>query len=117
MAKWPYNTQRWQRLRRLKLRTNPLCEACLKDYQRLEPATAVDHIAPISTGGEAYPALGELRSLCASCHNTKTRAEQLGTTAPIKGCDVYGYPLDPRHSWYSGSPLRDEEKKSQNDFE
>jgi hypothetical protein len=26
MATWPYNTQRWQRLRRLKLQMNPLCE-------------------------------------------------------------------------------------------
>ncbi len=110
MSKWPYNTARWQRLRRLKLRTNPLCEDCMRSYTRLEPAAAVDHIIPINSGGDAYPPLEDLRSLCASCHNTKTRAEQLGRSPPIKGCDVHGYPLDPRHPWYSGSPLRDEER-------
>ena len=49
-------------------------------------------------------------SMCASCHNRKTRGEQLGKELPIKGCDVYGYPLDPRHPWYKGSPLRDKER-------
>jgi 5-methylcytosine-specific restriction protein A len=107
MAIWPYNTQRWQRLRRMKLRVNPLCETCLKQ-NRIEPAVAVDHIVPVkAAGGEAYPALDWLMSMCASCHNRKTRGEQLGAELPIKGCDVYGYPLDPRHPWWEGSPLRD----------
>jgi 5-methylcytosine-specific restriction endonuclease McrA len=99
MAKWPYTTQRWQRIRRQKLQQNPLCEVCLK-HQRIEPAIAVDHIIAISEGGDAYPALDRLMSLCTSCHNRKTRGEQLGRDIPIIGCDERGYPLDPRHPWY-----------------
>jgi 5-methylcytosine-specific restriction protein A len=102
MATWPYNTQRWQRLRKLKLQLNPLCETCLKQ-RRIEPAVAVDHIVAIKAGGTAYPPLDDLRSECASCHNRKTRiVEQLGAELTIKGCDENGYPLDPNHPWYGG---------------
>jgi hypothetical protein len=62
MAVWPYTTQRWQRLRRMKLRVNPLCEICLKQ-KRIVPAVAVDHIVPVKApGGEAYPALDWLEN-------------------------------------------------------
>ena len=106
MAVWPYTTQRWQRLRRMKLQTNPLCETCLKQ-QRIVPATVVDHVLAVKAGGAPYPALDELRSQCASCHNRKTNiVEQQRKELTVKGCDEYGYPLDPNHSWYSGSPLR-----------
>jgi len=77
MAKWPYSTQRWQRLRRQKLREYPLCEACLQ-VGRIEPATVVDHRIAINAGGDPYPPLAELTSLCERCHNAKTRCEQLG---------------------------------------
>jgi 5-methylcytosine-specific restriction endonuclease McrA len=98
MSCWPYSTQRWQRIRRQRLQQNPLCEACLKQ-QRIEPAVAVDHVVPIKAGGAAYPALDALMSLCASCHNRKTRGEQLGRELPIRGCNVDGSPLAPqRHS-------------------
>jgi 5-methylcytosine-specific restriction enzyme A len=100
MATWPYTTQRWQRLRRHKLRQHPLCEACLQTG-RIEPAVAVDHRVRIKDGGEPFPALDQLASLCARCHNTKTRAEQMGETSWLtKGCDVRGYPLDRNHPWY-----------------
>jgi 5-methylcytosine-specific restriction protein A len=100
MAQWPYNTQRWQRLRRRKLQEHPLCEACLR-VGRIEPATAVDHRLAIAAGGDQYPPLADLASLCARCHNAKTRAEQLGETNWLyKGCDAFGYPLDPNHPWY-----------------
>ena len=98
MSIWPYSTQRWQRMRRMKLRRNPLCEACIK-VGRIEPATAVDHRVPISAGGDPYPGLDELASLCARCHNLKTRGEQVGENYLTKGCDVNGMPLDPRHPW------------------
>jgi 5-methylcytosine-specific restriction enzyme A len=100
MSGWPYNTQRWQRLRKLKLQLHPLCEVCLR-VGRIEPAFAVDHRKPINAGGDPYPALDALASLCERCHNSKTRSEQLGETDWFtKGCDVNGYPLDPRHPWY-----------------
>jgi 5-methylcytosine-specific restriction enzyme A len=102
MAKWPYTTQRWQRVRKQKLQAYPLCEACLQ-HGKIEPAVAVDHRRPIKNGGEPFPLLDQLASLCASCHNTKSRAEQMGETNWMyKGCDVFGYPLDPKHPWYRG---------------
>ena len=87
---------------------NPLCETCLKQ-QRIEPAITVDHIVAVKApGGEAYPPLERHALQCASCHNRKTRiVEQLGEELTVKGCDVYGYPLDPNHPWYRSSPLRD----------
>jgi 5-methylcytosine-specific restriction enzyme A len=99
MAVWPYTTQRWQRIRRLKLATNPLCEICLKQG-RIEPAVAVDHIVPIKSGGPPYPDLDALQSLCTSCHNHKTNCEREGKAVFAKGCDIRGYPLDPNHPWY-----------------
>jgi 5-methylcytosine-specific restriction enzyme A len=103
MATWPYTTQRWQRLRRHKLREHPLCQACLQ-VGRIEPATVVDHRSPIRRGGDPFPALEQLASLCARCHNAKTRAEQAGEAYLIKGCDVFGNPLDPKHPWYRERP-------------
>jgi 5-methylcytosine-specific restriction enzyme A len=99
VAKWPYTTQRWQRLRRLKLQEKPLCELCIK-IGRIEPATVVDHLVAIKAGGDPYPPLYALMSLCAPCHNTKTRVvEQLGREFTVRGCDERGYPLDPNHPW------------------
>jgi 5-methylcytosine-specific restriction endonuclease McrA len=101
MAQRPYSTQRWQKLRRLKLRVNPLCESCLQ-LGRIEPATVADHKTPISAGSDPYPPLAELASLCARCHNAKTRAEQLGEKEWLhRGCDAFGFPLDPNHPWYA----------------
>jgi 5-methylcytosine-specific restriction endonuclease McrA len=97
MAKWPYTTQRWQRLRKQKLQANPLCEMCLKQGG-IEVATVVDHIVGINKGGQAFPPLDGLMSCCESCHNRKTRiVEQLDkdlTPKVIRGCDVDGRPFD-----------------------
>ena len=102
MAEYPYNTQRWQRFRRQKLQRETLCESCLQ-FGKIEPATVVDHRIPISAGGDPFPPLDQLASLCERCHNTKTRAEQLGETNWLhKGCDIHGNPLDPNHPWYGG---------------
>jgi 5-methylcytosine-specific restriction endonuclease McrA len=54
--------QRWQRIRRLKLEQNPLCETCIK-FGRLEPAVAVDHVVAINAGGDPFPPLDRLRWL------------------------------------------------------
>ena len=99
MSDWPYCTSRWQRLRRQKLMQHTLCQACLQDG-RIAPATAVDHVVPINAGGDPFPVFDGLASLCASCHNAKTRAEQLGESNWMyKGCDINGRPRDPRHPW------------------
>jgi hypothetical protein len=97
----------------VKLARNPLCEVCL---QRAEIAAAevVDHRTPISERGrkerrmsEAFPPLDELASLCASHHNQKTRAEQLGETDWMrKGCDIFGRPNDCDHPWNKPSAAK-----------
>jgi 5-methylcytosine-specific restriction endonuclease McrA len=106
MSTWPYSTQRWQRLRKLKLQQNPLCEICLQERAEIVPAIAVDHRIPISKDGrekrlasEAFPALDQLASLCESHHNAKTNAEQRGEDYMRKGCDIFGRPNDPDHPW------------------
>ena len=106
MSVWPYTTRRWQRLRKLKMQCNPLCEACLQ-VGEIVPAEVVDHRRPITKEGrerrsaaEAFPPLDQLASLCAMHHNQKTRAEQLGEKDYMhRGCDVFGRPLDPEHHW------------------
>lgn len=100
MAQWPYSTAQWQKLRRLKLQQNTLCEVCI-EQGRLEVAIAVDHIKAINDGGDPFPPLDQLRSLCVRCHNRKTRiVEQQGKQLTVKGCDEHGMPLDPKHAWY-----------------
>jgi hypothetical protein len=65
MAEWPYNTSNWRRLRRAKLSSRPLCEACqLRGRRTL--AKAVDHIKPVNQGGHPFPHFDELMSLCTS---------------------------------------------------
>jgi len=102
VAKWPYNTAAWLRLRRLKLEDAPLCEAC-GVMGRITPANHVDHRTPISGGGDPFPSLEDLASLCLPCHSAKTargvEAGAVRTSKPRKGCNPDGTPLDPAHPW------------------
>src|SRR4051812_13266243 len=109
MATWPYNTPAWQRLRRRKLNTTPLCEVCNK-LDRLVPAKAVDHIVAINGGGEAFPPLDGLMSLCQACHNIKTTALERadGRGIAYKGGDANGLPIDPLHPFYAHTPSNHE---------
>lgn len=98
MAAWPYNTGRWQALRAVKLQASPVCEHCAKRGLHVR-ATAVDHIIAISKGGAPFPPLAGLRSLCARCHNQKTRAVDTATGkgVAVKGANAAGLPLDASH--------------------
>ncbi len=100
MAKWPYSTAAWQRLRRLKLAQTPICELCPPGY--VTPADTVDHRLAISEGGDPW-AWDNLTSCCAKCHSMKTaRGKEAGaakTKKPMKGCDAKGNPLDQAHPW------------------
>lgn len=103
MAAWPYNTTAWRNLRRAKLSDQPLCEVCLR-REVVTIAEAVDHVVSIAKGGEPFPPLTGLMSLCTSCHNSKTRrvdsADSKGGSR-WKGCDVDGNPIDPDDEWYA----------------
>lgn len=72
-SKWFYNSPEWQRLRKQKLRLNPLCEHCEREG-KVRPATVVDHIVPIKEGGIALD-INNLQSLCKPCHDSKTARE------------------------------------------
>ncbi|GAB5431047.1 HNH endonuclease [Epibacterium sp. MM17-32] len=106
MNKWPYCTSTWKRLRLVKLDESPLCFACQQRGQVVE-ATTVDHIKPISQGGDPFPELSGLMSLCERCHNEKTsgfdRTKGNATGRRFKGCDANGNPIDPADGWWGHS--------------
>ena len=64
----------WERLRRIKLRRQPLCQwpGCI------ELATDVDHIAPVRRASEVLVGLNELQSLCHAHHSLKTATQDGG---------------------------------------
>lgn len=76
-----YHTTAWRKLRKAVLRDNPLCVECQK-INIIELAKVVDHINPVSTGGnDAEKARlmwdwDNLQPLCDSCHNRKSAKEQ-----------------------------------------
>ncbi|HEY2533451.1 MAG TPA: hypothetical protein VGJ20_36890 [Xanthobacteraceae bacterium] len=92
-----YCTASWARRRRHRLRVEPLCRLCL-EAGRVTPAVVADHIERHEGDYQKFR-IGELRSLCATCHNN------LGANnAPRRsavGAD--GTPSDPAHWWNTGS--------------
>jgi 5-methylcytosine-specific restriction protein A len=105
VAEWPYNTAAWKRLRLAKLAANPLCYAC-ELRGRLVPAVAVDHVTAIAAGGDPFPPLDGLMSLCQRCHNEKTNAvdrpDRAASGRRFKGFDAAGNPIDPGDAWHGG---------------
>jgi len=103
MAKWPYNTTAWKKLRRAKLNRTPFCEICEMRGRRI-PANTVDHILAIAKGGSPFPSFEKLHSMCASCHGAKTAALDRagGSGIAVKGCDASGRPIDPSHPFNAG---------------
>lgn len=106
MAKWPYGTAQWQRLRRAHLDQFPQCEGC-EQMGILSQAVAVDHRVAISEGGAAFPGHDGLASYCTACHSAKTvRGAEAGavrTRKPRRGCNASGEPLDRTHEWRAKS--------------
>lgn len=66
---------RWQRLRLMFLRANPLCAHCL-EAGRVSAATDVDHVLARRNGGTDD--WDNLQPLCHSCHSRKTARENRG---------------------------------------
>ncbi len=110
MDDWPYNTRRWQRLRRLKLATDPLCEYF--PLGAMTAATQVDHRKRIADCGDPW-AMDNLASCCASCHSKKTfHVDMRGKEGvPMRGCDANGMPIDPEHEWSKEKSLRAGERR------
>lgn len=59
-------TSQWDKVRALQLARAPLCAMCMQ-HDRVEPATVVHHIKPITEGG-AMLDMDNLMSLCRQCH-------------------------------------------------
>ncbi len=65
----------WRRVRLFHLQEHPLCVVCLETGQTTA-ATEVDHIAPLTAGGERLDSRN-LRSLCERHHKQITAAYRL----------------------------------------
>lgn len=57
---------RWLKLQKSKLRSDPLCEICRRNF-----ATEVDHIRELQDGGGEFD-WDNLQSLCRDCHKAKS---------------------------------------------
>jgi 5-methylcytosine-specific restriction enzyme A len=96
---------RWRRARARYLAEHPLCASCLAEA-RLTAATVVDHLMPHGGDRQLFWD-GQWQGLCKPCHDSKTvrdgrwrrqsRGEQ--QVRHVRGCDIYGMPLDPNHPW------------------
>ena len=82
----------WQKVRKMKIRQDPCCEAC--DKQGVDTiATVVHHIKEITTHPELRLVMSNLMSLCHDCH------EALHGRLTVVGCDVNGFTLNLSHEW------------------
>jgi 5-methylcytosine-specific restriction enzyme A len=90
--KW-YNSTPWRKRRANQLALYPLCKVCL-ERNALTPARVADHVIPHQGNYNSF-LLGELQSLCFSCHNVRKRLVDLhGFSSDV---DEMGWPIDPAH--------------------
>ena len=68
-----YHTPAWRQLRLVILEREPICRSCRYE-DRISRATQIDHIRPVTAGGNFYDA-ENLQPLCASCHSSKSAKE------------------------------------------
>lgn len=69
-----YNTSRWRKYRKYFLMQHPICVDCKKNGQ-LVPSSVVDHIIPVSCGGNFWDKSNH-QALCLSCHQSKSAKEK-----------------------------------------
>jgi 5-methylcytosine-specific restriction enzyme A len=96
MSEYPYNTQRWLRVRKRQLMREPLCCAC-HAHGLIVVASEVDHVSPIKSGGAVFDP-NNLQSLCKRHHSMKTNnddktGKQWDAPALVFGCDIDGKPI------------------------
>jgi 5-methylcytosine-specific restriction enzyme A len=73
-------------------------------------ANTVDHIAAVKAGGDPFPPLSGLMSMCPGCHNAKTAAvdRKGGKSVRFPGCGLDGLPIDAAHPFFGGdTPSKD----------
>ena len=67
-----YGSKTWNRIRRIQLRKNPLCQMCFSEKPRkLSVAKICDHVRPDWDSWETFVS-GPFQSLCEPCHRHKT---------------------------------------------
>ena len=93
----------WQRVRLAHLEMEPFCRFC-KERNWLVAAQVVDHIISIEERPDLRLEHSNLRSLCKSCHDSRTSFDHgfnrgKNRRLYIKGSDINGMPLDPNHPW------------------
>jgi 5-methylcytosine-specific restriction endonuclease McrA len=105
-----YQLERWRKIRRHQLRTEPLCRMCLA-VGMVTPATIADHIDEHSGDWNAFW-LSDLQSLCTNCHSSRKRLVTERGYDPTIGTD--GWPIDPMHPSYTGriDPLPDDKHQA-----
>jgi len=60
-------TARWDKIRALKVRKNPLCEPCLED-NRVQATQIVHHILSVVDRPDLIFSTDNLQSVCRACH-------------------------------------------------
>ena len=88
-----YDTGFWLSRRRLQLKAHPLCQIC-QARGALTAASVVDHVKPHKGDWNLF-VLGELQSLCKTCHDSSKRFFELRGYSNDAGAD--GWPTDPNH--------------------
>jgi 5-methylcytosine-specific restriction protein A len=96
MAKSLYD-RKWKKRRALQLAEHPLCKMHMDMRGEVVPATVADHVE--RHGGDPVLFAGPLQSLCKDCHDSIKQSLEKGGAGYIRGSDMRGYPLDPRHPW------------------
>ena len=89
----------WRKARAQYLASHPCCSLCL---QRgiVEPATVVDHVVPHRGDPALFNDRGNWQPLCKTCHDGAKQAQE--KSGLLRGSDVTGTPVDPRHPWFRG---------------
>lgn len=64
-----YHSAKWQNTREAVLTRDPICKVCDNEL-----STQVDHITPLSQGGDPYKLTG-LQGICDRCHWLKSARE------------------------------------------
>lgn len=92
MGQWShlYNTARWRRKSLAQRTKEPLCRYCLAQG-RVSEAEVADHVVPHRGDLELFY-LGELQSLCATCHSSLKAREEAGNGPRAVGID--GVPIE-----------------------
>jgi 5-methylcytosine-specific restriction enzyme A len=91
--------RRNQARRRFFFATSPLCAGCLKKTpQVVRIATELDHIKPLSQGGDEDDP-DNWQGLCHDCHAEKSALEAGKTPPSTRGFDADGNPTGSNHPW------------------